>query len=72
MTTNLDEFEIIFLIGLDFQSSTRTRKLTYDFPKISRTSRVLLIPINKPLNIEEREIDTKSKFSKILLEGLKS
>jgi hypothetical protein len=45
---------ILFLIELDFQSSTWTRKLTSDFARISRASRILLISINRPLNIEEK------------------
>jgi hypothetical protein len=50
----MDEFGIFFLLGLDFQSPTWTRRLTSKFFEITRASRILLIPIYKALNIEER------------------
>jgi hypothetical protein len=53
MTANLNEFGIFFLLGLDFQSPTWTSRLTSEFSEITRASRVLLIPINRPLNIKE-------------------
>jgi hypothetical protein len=45
---------ILFHLELGFQSLTWTRRLTYDLPRFFRASRILLIPINTPLNIEER------------------
>jgi hypothetical protein len=38
--------------------STRTRRVIYDVARIPRASRPLLIPINRPLNIEERHTAT--------------
>jgi hypothetical protein len=51
--------------------STQTRRLIYNFSRIPKASRPPLIPINRPINIEERDTATWSKFSKILLEELK-
>jgi hypothetical protein len=53
-TKNLNEFEILFLLGLDFQSPIWTLRLTSNFSRFSRASRVLLISINRPLNIEDK------------------
>jgi hypothetical protein len=50
----MDEFGIFFLLGLDFQSLTWTRRLTPNFLGICRTSRVLLIPMKWPINIENK------------------
>jgi hypothetical protein len=47
-----------FHLGFGFESPTRTKRLTYIFLRVSRASRVLLIPINRPLNIEERHTPT--------------
>jgi hypothetical protein len=54
MTANLDKFGIFFLLGLDFQSPTWTRRLTSEFCEITMASRVLLVLINRHLTIEER------------------
>jgi hypothetical protein len=53
MTANVDEFKIFFLLGLDFQSPTWTRRLAFEFFEINRAFRILLIPINRLPNIEE-------------------
>jgi hypothetical protein len=41
---------ILVHLRLSFQSPTWTRRLTYYFPRFSRASGVLLIPINWPIN----------------------
>jgi hypothetical protein len=53
MTASVDEFKIFFLLGLDFQSPTWTRRLAFEFFEINRAFRILLIPINRLPNIEE-------------------
>jgi len=42
------------LLELDFQSPTWTMRLSSNFSGIPRASRVLLIHINRPLNIEDK------------------
>jgi hypothetical protein len=37
--------------GEGFQSPTWTERLTYDFLRVSRASKVFLVPINMPLNL---------------------
>jgi hypothetical protein len=54
----MDEFRIFFIIGLDFQSLTHTKRLTSEFFSILRAFRVFLILINRHLNIEERHTAT--------------
>jgi len=45
---------IFFHLGKRCHSPTWTRRIISVFSRIPRASRVLLIPINKPLNIEEK------------------
>lgn len=42
----------------ELSSPTWTKKLIFDFSEISRAYRVLIIPINRSLNIEEKHTTT--------------
>jgi hypothetical protein len=53
-TANLNEFGILFLLGLNFQSPTQTRRLTSDFSRNSRAYRIFFLPINRPLSLKKR------------------
>jgi hypothetical protein len=52
--TNLDEFGVLFLLGLCFESPTQTRRLTSDFTRNSRACRICFLPINRPLRLKKK------------------
>jgi hypothetical protein len=64
----MDEFGIIFLHGLDFQSPTSTKRLTSDFSRIFRACRALLTSINRSLNIKDKHTRFE-KDQRLLQEG---
>jgi hypothetical protein len=61
----LDGFGILFLLGLCFESPTQTRRLTSDFSRNSRASKICFLPINRPLRLKRKgeKLETKIFFS---------
>jgi hypothetical protein len=61
-TVNLDGFGVFFLLGLCLEFPTQTRRLTSDFTRNYRASRICFLPINRPLSFKKKVCEARAKF----------